>query len=135
MYTSHYFSRVFNPKVRFIHNYIINFFPATYFTVFRTVWPEVSFIFSPKKRSEVKSTQWEMNSLTTNPLLSLSTNRYNIRDTPTLFIKSLLHTYLYPGYDTKLSYHIYHPSAWTGYDTRSIFNQSLTGLNSEFSFS
>ena len=27
------------------------------------------------------------------------------------------------------------PSARVGYDTRSIFKQSLTGLNSEFSFS
>ena len=27
------------------------------------------------------------------------------------------------------------PSAWEEYDTRSIFKQSLTGLNSEFSFS
>ena len=27
------------------------------------------------------------------------------------------------------------PSDWTGYDTRSIFMRSLTGLNSEFSFS
>ena len=27
------------------------------------------------------------------------------------------------------------PSAWGGYDTRSIFKRSLTGLNSEFSFS
>ena len=27
------------------------------------------------------------------------------------------------------------PSTWAGYDTRSIFKQSLTGLNSEFSFS
>ena len=27
------------------------------------------------------------------------------------------------------------PSAQVGYDTRSIFNRSLTGLNSEFSFS
>ena len=26
------------------------------------------------------------------------------------------------------------PSAQAGYDTRSIFKQSLTGLNSEFSF-
>ena len=26
------------------------------------------------------------------------------------------------------------PSAWAGYDTRSIFKRSLTGLNSEFSF-
>ena len=32
-------------------------------------------------------------------------------------------------------YHIYHPSARAGYDTRSIFKRSLTGLNSEFSFS
>ena len=30
---------------------------------------------------------------------------------------------------------IYHPSARAGYDTRSIFKRSLTGLNSEFSFS
>ena len=28
-----------------------------------------------------------------------------------------------------------HPSARAGYDTRSIFKRSLTGLNSEFSFS
>ena len=27
------------------------------------------------------------------------------------------------------------PSAWAGYDTRSLFKLSLTGLNSEFSFS
>ena len=27
------------------------------------------------------------------------------------------------------------PSAWAGYDTRSIFKRSLTDLNSEFSFS
>ena len=27
------------------------------------------------------------------------------------------------------------PSAWVGYDTRSIFKLSLTGLDSEFSFS
>ena len=27
------------------------------------------------------------------------------------------------------------PSAWTGYDIRSIFKRSLTGLNTEFSFS
>ena len=27
------------------------------------------------------------------------------------------------------------PSTWAGYDTRSIFKWSLTGLNSEFSFS
>ena len=27
------------------------------------------------------------------------------------------------------------PSAWAGYDTTSIFKRSLTGLNSEFSFS
>ena len=29
----------------------------------------------------------------------------------------------------------YPPPARAGYDTRSIFKQSLTGLNSEFSFS
>ena len=27
------------------------------------------------------------------------------------------------------------PSDWAGYDTRSTFKRSLTGLNSEFSFS
>ena len=27
------------------------------------------------------------------------------------------------------------PSAWAGYDTRSIFKRSLIGLNSEFFFS
>ena len=31
--------------------------------------------------------------------------------------------------------HIYQPSARAGYETRSIFKQILTGLNSEFSFS
>ena len=37
---------------------------------------------------------------------------------------------------TKLSLIIFtNPSARAGYDTRSIFKQSLTGLNSEFSFS
>ena len=28
-----------------------------------------------------------------------------------------------------------HPSARAGYDTRSVFKRSLTGLNSQFSFS
>ena len=36
-------------------------------------------------------------------------------------------------------FHMYiiftNPSAQAGYDTRSIFKRSLTGLNSEFSFS
>ena len=32
-------------------------------------------------------------------------------------------------------YYLPHPSARAGYDTRSIFKRSLTGLNSEFSFS
>ena len=31
--------------------------------------------------------------------------------------------------------YIYKPYARAGYDTRSIFKRSLTGLNSEFSFS
>ena len=31
--------------------------------------------------------------------------------------------------------HLFHPSARAGYDTRSIFKRSLTGFNSEFSFS
>ena len=32
-------------------------------------------------------------------------------------------------------YHIYQPSVRAGYDTRSVSKRSLTGLNSEFSFS
>ena len=35
---------------------------------------------------------------------------------------------------SSLSY-LPNPSALAGYDTRSIFKRSLTGLNSEFSFS
>ena len=38
------------------------------------------------------------------------------------------------GYADKLSY-LPNPSARAGYDTRSIFKRSLTGFNSEFSFS
>ena len=40
-------------------------------------------------------------------------------------------------YDTKLFLMVLftNPSARAGYDTRSIFKRSLTGLNSEFSFS
>ena len=38
------------------------------------------------------------------------------------------------GYLLTLSY-LPNPSARAGYDTRSIFKRSLTGLNSEFSFS
>ena len=34
-----------------------------------------------------------------------------------------------------LKYIFTNPSARAGYDTKSIFKQSLTGLNSEFSFS
>ena len=41
-----------------------------------------------------------------------------------------------PRYDAKnLMVLFTNPSARAGYDTRSIFKQSLTGLNSEFSFS
>ena len=40
------------------------------------------------------------------------------------FVRSNFWTYLY----------LPNPSARTGYDTRSIFKRSLTGLNSEFSF-
>ena len=36
---------------------------------------------------------------------------------------------------SSLMIHIYQPSARKGYDTRSLFKRSLTGLNSEFSFS
>ena len=35
----------------------------------------------------------------------------------------------------ELLYYLPNPSARAGYDTRSIFKRSLTGLNSEFSFS
>ena len=42
-----------------------------------------------------------------------------------------------PGYDTKLYLMVLfnNPSARAGYNTRSIFKWSLTGFNSEFSFS
>ena len=36
---------------------------------------------------------------------------------------------------TSILAYLPNPSAWVGYDTRSIFKQSLIGLNSEFSFS
>ena len=45
----------------------------------------------------------------------------------------LCREYLIDG-SVKGQYHIY-PSARAGYDTRTIFKRSLTGLNSEFSFS
>ena len=43
----------------------------------------------------------------------------------------------FPRYDIKLHLMVLftNPSARAGYDTRSIFKRSLTGLNSEFSFS
>ena len=37
--------------------------------------------------------------------------------------------------DSGRSFYLPNPSARAGYDTRSIFKRSLTGLNSEFSFS
>ena len=45
--------------------------------------------------------------------------------------------YMYGGYWlTYINMSLFtNPSAQAGYDTRSIFKQSLTGLNSEFSFS
>ena len=53
-----------------------------------------------------------------------------------------IHIYIYTEREIDLCMngrvHIYiftNPSARTGYDTRSIFKRSLTGLNSEFSFS
>ena len=42
-------------------------------------------------------------------------------------------THILLGMSLDLTNHIYQPRV--GYDTRSIFKQSLTGLNSEFSFS
>ena len=46
--------------------------------------------------------------------------------------------YLDLAWELKIKLPVYifnNPSARTGYDTRSIFKQGLTGLNSEFSFS
>ena len=60
---------------------------------------------------------------------------------PNGFIRRLVHTeysslriVLWPAFTFELSY-LPNPSARAGYDTRSIFKRSLTGLNSEFSFS
>ena len=50
-------------------------------------------------------------------------------------------SYIYPSIYVMLFTSIYpsmylpNPSTQAGYDTRSIFKRSLTGLNSEFSFS
>ena len=38
-------------------------------------------------------------------------------------------------FNLEFSSYLPNPSAWAGYNTRSIFKRSLTGLNSEFSFS
>ena len=47
-----------------------------------------------------------------------------------------IYTYIYTICFTNLLIsNLPNPSARAGYDTRSIFKRSLTGLNSEFSFS
>ena len=45
------------------------------------------------------------------------------------------YTYVYLYMYIYMSILFTNPSAQAGYDTRSIFKRSLTGLNSEFSFS
>ena len=45
------------------------------------------------------------------------------------------HKYIYIYIYIIYIYIFTNPSAWAGYDSRSIFKRSLTGLNSEFSFS
>ena len=50
----------------------------------------------------------------------------------------MLDTYRRNDKDTVINdtrYYLPNPSARAGYDTRSLFKQGLTGLNSEFSFS
>ena len=49
----------------------------------------------------------------------------------------LINLVWFNGTSTIVGYLMPNPflSAWAGYDTRSTFKQSLTGLNSEFSFS
>ena len=54
--------------------------------------------------------------------------RYSIHSQ--LFELANLRLFLFP-----LRSYLPNPSARAGYDTRSVFKQSLTGLNSEFSFS
>ena len=48
-------------------------------------------------------------------------------------LKMVLNTFLFNTQQYKVLFT--NPSARAGYDTRSIFKRSLTGLNSEFSFS
>ena len=55
-------------------------------------------------------------------------------------ISTFLHSFwdfakcLHPVFILNLMGLFTNPSAWTGYDTRSIFKRSLTDLNSKFSF-
>ena len=47
-----------------------------------------------------------------------------------------LHIFVYILSNCHIEFIIFtNPSAWAGYDTSSVFKRSLTGLNSEFSFS
>ena len=67
--------------------------------------------------SKVRSTKWNTYNRTRN---LVSAHRYHFRRQKHVHYYILIFT---------------NPSAWAGYDTRSIFKRSLTGLNSEFSFS
>ena len=50
-------------------------------------------------------------------------------------LKGIKHCYATLTIQFSISSYLPNPSARAGYDTRSIFKRSLTGLNSEFSFS
>ena len=52
-----------------------------------------------------------------------------------VYIYIYIHTQTYTHTHTNIYIYLSNPSARAGYDTRSIFKRSLTGLNSEFSFS
>ena len=51
------------------------------------------------------------------------------------FLVSQLYIYIYIERERERVIIFTNPSARAGYDTRSVFKQSLTDLNSEFSFS
>ena len=52
-----------------------------------------------------------------------------------LFIHMTMYIIIFKGFASSCYSYLPNPSAQAGYDTRSIFKRSLTGLNSEFSFS
>ena len=52
-----------------------------------------------------------------------------------VLFKMLLINYSFTNHLDWYNTYLPNPSAWAGYDTRSIFKRDLTGLNSEVSFS